>query len=92
MALLFDQIQQIPQTHVLIIGVGAYPYLDGGSSPVQQTFDGAQLLGQLSSPPVSAEAFYNMVVDLHNNDSWIKPLGSVDVLVSADPIVARAIA
>ncbi len=85
MALLFNQTQQVPQTHILIIGVGGYPYLNAGTKAVAQTFDGAQLLGQLSSPPVSTEAFYNTVMELHQNQCWIKPLGSVDVLVSRAP-------
>jgi len=85
MALYFNQIQQKPQTHILIIGVGGYPYLNGGAQAIPQTFDGAQLLGQLSSPPVSAEAFYNMAMELHNEGAWIKPLGSINVLVSPDP-------
>lgn len=85
MALFFDQIQQIPQTHIFIIGVGGYPYLNGGIKAVQQTFDGAQLLGQLSSPPVSAEAFFDTAMALHHSGSWIKPLGSIEVLLSPSP-------
>lgn len=85
MALYFNQIQQSPQTHILIIGVGGYPYLNGGTKAIPQTFDGAQMLGQLSSPPVSAEAFFNMAVELHSEGAWIKPLGSINVLVSPDP-------
>jgi hypothetical protein len=85
MALLFNKIQQTAQTHVLIIAVGGYPYLSGGDHERAQTFDGAQLLGQLTSPQVSAEAFYETLMDLHHNQSWIKPLGSIDVLVSPAP-------
>ncbi|WP_084678970.1 caspase family protein [Flavobacterium reichenbachii] len=83
MALYFNSPRQEPSTHIMIIGVGAYPYLQGGANAIQQSFDGAQLMGQLGSPAVSAEAFYNCVVDLENSNSWITPLGSVEVLVSA---------
>lgn len=74
-----------PQTHILIIGVGGYTYLNEGINAKPQTFDAAQLLGQLSSPPVSAEAFYKVAMKLHDDDAWIKPLGSVEVLVSLSP-------
>ena len=90
MALFFDQIQQEPQTHVLIIGVGNYPFLSGGANELQQEFDGAQLLAQLSSPPISAEAFYQTAIELHESNSWIKPLGSVEVLISLCPDPLKA--
>jgi len=79
----FDQPPASPQTHILIIGVGNYPFLNGGAEAKQQTFDGGQLLGQLSSPPVSAEAFYNAALYLHKVEAWIRPLGSINLLVSA---------
>lgn len=86
MALYFNSnIEQDPQTHILIIGVGAYPFISGGSQEKVQTFDGAELMGQLGSPPISAEAFYNTVIQLHEDGCWITPLGTVEVLVSADP-------
>jgi len=71
-----------PQTHVLIIGVGGYPFIKDGKDHKEQHFESARDLGQLTSPPVSAEAFYNTVIKLHNEDAWIKPLGSVEVLLS----------
>jgi hypothetical protein len=85
MSLLFGQKDPVSEarTHVLIIGVGGYPYLSGGTKETTQTTDGAQALGQLSSPPASAEAFYNTVLKLERN--WITPLGSVEVLVSPAP-------
>jgi hypothetical protein len=82
MALLFNSIENHPQTHMLIIGVGDYPFLPGGTKEKQQTFDGAQRLGQLTSPPISAEAFYRAAIALHEEDNWIKPLGSIEVLAS----------
>jgi hypothetical protein len=90
MALLFDSIADKPQTHMLIIGVGAYPFLSGGTHEKEQTFDGALNLGQLTSPPISAEAFYNTAIALHEGNNWIKPLGSIDVLVSTN-VDGRAI-
>ncbi len=85
MPLLIDKPATGAQTHVLIIGVGGYPYLADGAFEKPQKFDGAQLLGQLSSPPVSAEAFFNTVIELDELEAWIKPLGSVDVLISNPP-------
>lgn len=84
MALYFNSNIDGPQTHILIVGVGSYPFLSGGRQSKEQTFDGAQLLGQLGSPPISAEAFYKSILNLNENGCWITPLGTVDVLVSAD--------
>ncbi|WP_079053816.1 hypothetical protein [Streptomyces graminilatus] len=42
-----------PRTHALVVGVGKYPHLAGGESPVADP-DGMR---QLSSPPLSARAF-----------------------------------
>jgi Caspase domain len=83
MALVFDQINAaIPQTHVFIVAVGNYPHLSGGSDEKQQIYSGLESLGQLSSPAVSAEAFYNTIISLQQENSWIKPLGSIELLVS----------
>jgi len=82
MSLLYNNPEANPQTHVLIIGVGGYPYLSGGDREITQSVDAAKQLGQLSSPPVSAEAFYNTVMKLHEDGAWIKPVGSVEVLIS----------
>lgn len=83
MSLLFNnQDVNIPQTHVFIIGVGGYPHISGGHSEKEQTVDAAKQLGQLSSPPKSAEAFYNSIIKLHAENAWIRPLGSIEVLLS----------
>lgn len=71
-----------PQTHVLIIGVGGYPFIQDGKDQKEQHFESAKDSGQLTSPPVSAEAFYNTVIKLHHEGAWIKPLGSIEVLLS----------
>ena len=44
-----------PATHAIIIGVGEYAYLSGGSSGRVTDLHGG--LQQLSSPPKSAKAF-----------------------------------
>lgn len=70
MSLLFNnQNVNVPQTHVFIIGVGGYPYISGGHSEKEQAVDAAKKLGQLSSPPKSAEAFYNSIIKLHSDDA-----------------------
>src|SRR5688572_2449547 len=84
MALVFDNISNEPQTHIFIIGIGGYPYLKDGATPAPLPND-LKNLGQLTSPPVSAEALYNTAIELHNNNSWITPLGSIEVLVSPSP-------
>lgn len=64
------------QTHVLIVGVGRYIHLNGGSSPIDNTMG----MGQLQSPPTSARAFANWIETKYNN--LISPLGSVELLIS----------
>ncbi|MFN8288713.1 MAG: caspase family protein [Chitinophagaceae bacterium] len=85
MTLLFDNTQASPQVHVLLIGVGGYPFLKNGVSAFTQVFDGASHLGQLTSPPVSVAHVYNTIMELHQQNAWITPLGSIDVLVSPAP-------
>ncbi len=92
MALLFDEIKPLPQLHVLLIAVGGYPYLKDGPHEKDQYFSGAANLGQLTSPSVSAEEMYSAIIQLHQDNAWITPLGSIDVLVScaqqAKPVFA----
>jgi hypothetical protein len=83
--MLFNEVQQTAQTHVFIIGVGGYPYLAGGTQEKAQILDGAKQLKQLSSPQVSVESFYNTVMDLHKTHAWMKPLGSIELLLSPAP-------
>lgn len=91
MSLLFNNVNgNIPQTHVFIIGVGGYPYIKGGTEEKKQTLDCAKKLGQLTSPPLSAKALYDTIINLHNKNAWIKPLGSVELLISpvgAEPFI-----
>lgn len=92
MALYFKNPQTGPKTHILLIGIGGYNFLSNGADELEQQFDGAKLMGQLSSPPASIKAFYDSVLKLHEGGSWITPLGSIDVLVSSPPGAAPAFA
>ncbi len=68
---------QNPVTHVIIMGVGAYDYLNGGTGAKTKLHGG---LKQLSSPPASARAFAAWVLDEFNNPD--KPLATVSLLIS----------
>lgn len=57
--------------HVLLIGVGGYPFLTGGENQLPQTNDLARLR-QLSSPQFSVEAIYNTLLDLNPDPAVIK--------------------
>src|SRR5260370_14547279 len=71
-----------PQTHMLVIGVSAFPHLKDGI-PSQVNYDWAGRLGQLSSPPRSARAFAEWGVDKQKGfNNPAAPLGSVDLLLS----------
>ena len=67
-----------PATHALIIGVGHYEYLSGGSrgAPIEGFDD----LGQLGSPPRSAVHLATWLIE--NAASLAAPLGTVDLLLS----------
>jgi hypothetical protein len=69
-----------PATHAIVIGVGDYPYLLGGSKTLSPHNDG---MGQLSSPPISARAFAEWLINSYWNSG--KPLGSVALLLSEEP-------
>ncbi|GAB3869575.1 caspase family protein [Dactylosporangium cerinum] len=70
--------------HALIIGVGGYPFLSGGSAekklPDLHDFGNP---GQLTSPPRSALAWVEAILD--GRITWRLPIGSVDLLVSPAP-------
>ncbi|WP_419644937.1 caspase family protein, partial [Thiolapillus sp.] len=69
-----------PATHAVVIGVGAYPHLNGGDPAALTDLHGG--LGQLSSPPVSARTITDWLLDSFNNPD--KPLASVSLLVSEE--------
>lgn len=64
-------------THAIVIGAGDYPHLLGGSDSLSDHHDG---MGQLSSPPVSARAVAEWLINSYNNSK--KPLDSVALLLS----------
>jgi hypothetical protein len=68
-----------PGTHVLIVGVGEYPHLVGGSGVLLPSHDN---MGQLNSPPVSARAVATWFLAHYNNPA--RQLSSLDLLIS-DP-------
>jgi hypothetical protein len=49
-----------PATHAIVVGVGAYPHLNGGTGVLTPDHDG---MGQLSSPPVSAHMFAAWLIE-----------------------------
>ncbi|MFO1303192.1 MAG: caspase family protein [Burkholderiales bacterium] len=70
-------------THALVIGVGEYPSLNGGSLPLFPHHEG---MGQLSSPPESARMFASWLLDGYRNTG--SPLVSLDLLIS-DPSTSQ---
>jgi hypothetical protein len=79
MTVVLDRADISPAAHALVIGVGAYSALPAeGGAP---TADGWNLT-QITSPPVSAQAFTRWLVDEYRNAA--APLGSVDLLLSTD--------
>ncbi len=87
MALVFENNSAGPKTHVFIIGVGGYPFLSGGTHEPAQLNSQVQMLGQLTSPPRSALAFRDFILELEqgNDMQLAQPLGSIEFLVSPSP-------
>ncbi|WP_344035780.1 caspase family protein, partial [Mycolicibacterium alvei] len=74
----------MPGTHALIVGVGGYPHLEGGTgTPIEDPLQYGNL-GQLTSPPRSALAFANWLCQ-NAHERWKAPLASVDMLISPSP-------
>jgi hypothetical protein len=69
-----------PQTHALVIGVGAYPHLLGGTVVEREPATVLRGLGQLTSPVVSASDFALWLT--RHADGFVKPLASVQLLLS----------
>lgn len=67
-----------PATHAIVIGVGEYFFLSGGSGGRITSLDGG--LQQLSSPPESAKALASWLIDEFNNPQ--KPLATLSLIVS----------
>jgi hypothetical protein len=68
-----------PRMHALVAGVGAYKHLSGGEHPAT-VWPGPDL-GQLTSPPISAEAVGRWLLTNQTTDPD-KPLGSLEMVVS----------
>jgi hypothetical protein len=66
-----------PATHALVIGVGAYPHLNGGTKKRSNRHDGME---QLISPPISARMFASWLMSEFSQPN--KPLASVALLLS----------
>ena len=69
-----------PATHAIVIGVGRYPYLNGGDPGKLTTENGG--LKQLSSPPESAREFTTWLLDEFNNPD--RPLATVSMLIAEE--------
>lgn len=79
MTLVFQDPQVIgPGTHALVIGAGHYPALRGGGGALTPNHEG---MGQLTSPPHSARAFADWLIQSFQNPD--RPLASVRMLLSA---------
>jgi hypothetical protein len=78
-ALIFEKPDhQGPGTHVLLIGIGNYPSLLGGSKANEAIAEGME---QVASPPRSARALADWLID-GNFRNPEKPLASVSLLLS----------
>jgi hypothetical protein len=66
-----------PGTHVLLIGIGTYSYLVGGSEPRPDIAEG---MGQLDAPPKSARCVADWFLDEFNNPD--RPLRSLALVLS----------
>ncbi|MBV6419381.1 MAG: hypothetical protein DAHOPDDO_00597 [Ignavibacteriaceae bacterium] len=73
-----------PKTHVLLIGVGGYPFLKDGINAQQQS-EGLEDLGQLTSPMPSVAALHEKIIEYNRNNVWSKKLGSIEILLSPPP-------
>lgn len=75
--LVHEQALAGPATHILVIGVGAYPHLLGGAGPLSPDHDGMK---QLSSPPVSARNLAETLISKFHHPQ--RPLASLALLLS----------
>lgn len=71
------QTRSTPGTHALVIGIGRYDWLLGGTNP---TFSGTEGMMQLTSPPASARAFATWLLQTYDNPQT--PLASLELLIS----------
>jgi hypothetical protein len=83
MTLVIDKDRDQVGTHVVVIGVGRYPYLLGGEAPEEERFELHGGMGQLTSPPRSAIEISNWFVTSHKYPD--KPLRTLELLISGTP-------
>jgi Caspase domain len=80
-ALLFQDDADRAGTHVLLIGIGNYPWLEGGSKyTAAENETNAKGMGQLPAPPISMRRLADWFFDKFNNDDH--PLASVALILS----------
>jgi hypothetical protein len=72
-----------PHTYALVIGIGGYEHLKGGTGKPLPNLLQYGNLGQLTSPPRSALAVADALQSQELD--WQVPLGTVDLLISAAP-------
>jgi hypothetical protein len=83
MTIMFDDGLAEPGTHVFLIGVGAYPFLNEGSDP-EKRFADTMGMGQLSSPPLSVRALTEWFMDRAGGFyNPTRPLRSLELFCSA---------
>ncbi|MEQ1569357.1 MAG: caspase family protein [Myxococcota bacterium] len=75
---LIHQVHHPIGTHVLVVGVGSYPCLEGGDPA--RSMPNHQNLGQLDAPPRSARTIARWFVDHFHNPA--RPLATVALLTS----------
>jgi Caspase domain len=82
-ALVFQSDAAKPGTHVLLIGIGEYPWLlDGAECTTPQQQARALGMGQLGAPPLSIRALADWFLAPHGFANTDKPLASLALLLS----------
>lgn len=77
------------RTHALVIGIGGYRHLVDGEDEREQVLENVAVLKQLTSPPRSAVAIAEWLVQ--HGQELRAPLGSLELLVSVAPGDAPAL-
>lgn len=82
-ALVFENPANAAGTHVLLIGMGDYPWLVGGSDYVAADHaEAAMGMGQLFAPPVSMRRLADWFLDPHGFANPARPLASLALVLS----------
>lgn len=80
-ALVFTGDLEQPGTHVLLIGIGAYPFLEGGEHYESDKHEeNAMEMGQLAAPPISMRDLGNWFLEKFDNPD--RPLASLAMVIS----------